>query len=299
MPKSFRGERGQYLVEFALAFTMFVMFVIFVIDIGLVIYNHSVFYRGVSIGAREASLGASNQEIETAVGNFVEDRYLPGIFSVAHPSEGVQVEPDDEIDRVDGRIVIVNMDAEFGISLLQFFPLTIELPIRSRELIVQDNDDDRDGLKDSLEANPQDHNNNGIVDELRFDGPDPDADGDGVGWASDTVAIAFVDPAAPFNCQGYLIYRPNASAGSRTSTCTFNGNPNWEQWFEGTYHAPEIWDDNSVALPKLYERRLPNWSVLNNGSIFFIKRTLRTAYDEDNDGWEDKYDDVDTDPLQH
>lgn len=291
-------DSGQYLVEFALAFTVFVFFVVFVIDIGLVIYNHNVFYRGVSIGAREASLGASNSDIEEAVGNFVEDRYLPGVFSVAHPSEGIQIRPSNEIDRVDGVEVVVNMDAEFGISLLQFLPLTAELPIRSRELIVQNNDDDRDGLKDSLEANPRDHDNNGIVDEFRYDGPDADADGDGVGWASDTVAIAFVGPTAPFNCPDYIIYRPNATAGSRGATCHFLGNPDWEIWFEGTYHAPEIWDDNSVALPKLYERRLPSWSVVN-GPPFFIKRTLRTAYDSDNDGWEDKYDRFPDDPFRH
>jgi len=296
------NESGQYMVEFALSFTLFILFVFFVIDLGLLIYNHNLFYRAVSRGAREASLGASNQQITRSIGEFVSDRYFPGVFSVANPPEGVEIRPTNEIDRVDGTEVIVIMDARFGISIFQFLPLTVELPIRSRELIVQDNDRDRDGLKDRMETHPGDHDNNGNVDELRFDGPDGDADGDGENWSSDTVAIGYFQSGGVITCSGYAIYRPEAG-GSRNNTCTFNptkyGTGTWEQWFDGAYHAPEIWDDNSVALPKLFERQLPRWSVDNDPGLVRFTRILRTAYDADNDGWEDKYDDFPKDPFQH
>jgi len=289
-------EHGQYLVEFALAFTVFILFILFVIDIGLVIYNHNLFYRGVSIGAREASLGASNDQIEQAVGSYVEDRYFPGVFSVAIPPNGVQINPPDEIDRVDGANVTVIMDSRFGISIFQFLPLTVELPIRSGELIVQENDRDRDGRKDSLESDPGDHDNDGIQDEFQFDGSDTDPDGDANAWHSDTIAIGYFDSSGTSSCDGYAFYRPNDSPAS-ADLCSYQGNT-WDQAFDGEYHAPELWNDGSIALPMLFSRRLPRWNV-DNSTRTEIVRELQTAYDRDNDGWEDKYDEAPNDPLVH
>jgi len=294
------GKRGQYMVEFALAFVIFVLFVFFVIDLGLLIYNHNLFYHGVAKGARVASLGGSNADVRDAVKEEIVGSYFPTVFLVARP-DTVSVIPEAEINRVDGTEVLVKMDTTFGITLLFGSPLVFTKPIRSRAVIVQQNDTDRDGCKDSLSGvgvscnsydtfvntYKRDHANSNQQDAYMFGGDDIDPDGDGVNWDADTVAIAYISNGG---CDGYYIYRPNNQPGS--VDCGNVGSISgavWESWFDGWYHAPEIWDDASEAPPQFFERKLPRWQVDNSTLTYHIIE-LQTAYDSVNNGWEDKYD---------
>ncbi len=305
--RAIADEQGQYMVEFALSFVVFVLFIFFVIDLGILIYNHNLFYHAVARGARQAGLGASNSEIKESAGQIVTSRYFPTLTFIAHP-QPIQVKPEREMHRVDGREVRVSMDSIFGFSLLGMYQFTVELPVRSRTLIVQQNDQDRDGCKDSLEGpgkscdgyqffpntNPNDHDNNGTVDEYRFDGSDTDADGDGIKWSGDTLTVAYMNNAVG---AGYFISRqpslPLAGAANQDPDGRW-----WEEWFGGTYHAPPIWDDKSEAPSKLFRRKVPSWPVKNSGRDEFML-DIRVEYDMDNDGWEDKFDDHPNNPLAH
>ncbi|MFB6354999.1 MAG: hypothetical protein ABEJ65_00595 [bacterium] len=207
------------------------------------------------------------------------------------------------------------MDSTFGFYLFQAVPITIDLPIRASTLITQSNDQDRDGCKDDLEGSgvscdsyknftntfPSDHDNDNSSDTYGFNvGNDLDADSDGVDWGEDTIAIGYTSGTSGTCDEGYYIFRPhNSSVGS---TCSFSslGHREISGWDEGIdvdgwYHAPEIWEDDSEALPGLYERQLPNKGL---DSVNVI-RILRTEHDRDNDGWIDKYDDDFDDPEEH
>lgn len=297
------SESGQYLVEFGLSFVVFVIFVFFVIDMGLMIYNHNVFFHGVYVGAREASLGASNNEIRSTVADEVVPSYFPTLFMRAHPDTGVAIRPKDEIERVEGTTVSVEMDSTFGLSLLGLYTMTLEVPISSQALIIASNDEDRDGCKDSLEAPsrdctgyeyfpntyPQDHDNDGTMDQYIFNGPDQDADDDGRTIQQETIQVAYFQN--PPDTPGYYISRPGAD------NFTLGGR-SWDEAFNGTYHAPVLWDNGTQSTPQSFARKLPRWNV-NNSSDTTFQRTLFSAYDRDNDGWEDKYDDFPNDPTRH
>ncbi|MFP4686477.1 MAG: TadE/TadG family type IV pilus assembly protein [bacterium] len=306
--KRLRNRDGQYMVEFALALSVFVFFVFFVIDLGLLIYIHNTFYHGVARGARVAALGGSNDEIQDAVEKEAGS-YLSTIFLIARP-EQISVTPEEEINRVDGTEVLVKMDTTIGISLFGVSQLVVTKPVRSRMVVVQQNDADRDGCKDDLsgagvacdsydsfpETFQRDHRNTGSEDAYQFGGEDSDPDGDGIDWADDTVAIAYINNGI---CSGYYIYRPHNQPGS-TDCGNIDGISGtvWESWFDGWYHAPEIWEDGTEAAPQLFERKLPRWHV-DNSSLTYHVITLRTAYDSVNNGWEDKYDRTPQDPTTH
>lgn len=313
-----QAEKGQYLVEFSLAFAVFVIFVFFVIDIGLLIYNHNLFYRGVSEGARNAGLGRSNQQIRRTVSESVVDRSFPTMLMVANP-DTLSIDPPREIHRVDGREVTLNMDTRFGMSLLWYGVLDLDLPIRSSAVVHRRNDRDRDGCKDELEDTglecvsyqtfpagsnfPRDHDNDGAVDRYIFDGPDTDADNDGTPWNEDYVIVAYTVEGG---ADTYAIYRPNDPFPPGCSSVTVDGNPNYSTCFNGRYHAPELWggSDTDVvgkveSAPSIFPKSLPIWQVQNSGNIDFVKRQLWTEYDADNDGWEDKFDEHPYDPTRH
>ena len=305
-------DKGQYMVEFALAFAVFIIFVIFVLDLGLLIYNHNLFYHGVARGARVAGLGGSNEEIRQVVSDEITGSYFPTIF-LKSEIESVNITPSEEILRVDGREVEVGMEPLFGVGLPFLGAVAVEKPISSRMIIVQQNDRDRDGCKDEFTGTgtecdsyryfPQtyagDHRNNGVVDGYRFDGPDTDPDGDGIHWREDTVAIAYINNN---QCEGYYIYRPH-NEGDRVSPVDcgeiegIEGSV-WEDWFDGWYHAPEVWDDGSEAPLQLFERRLPRRQV-DNSDLESHVITLRTAYDAVNNGWEDRFDESPNDPTTY
>ncbi|MGM0380495.1 MAG: TadE/TadG family type IV pilus assembly protein [bacterium] len=306
------NKKGQYMVEFALSFSIFIIFVIFVIDLGLLIYNHNLFYHGVARGAREAGLGGTNEEIRQAVRDEIVGSYFPTIFLKAEV-ESIDITPSEEILRVDGREVEVGMDPLFGIGLPFLGAIAVEKPISSRMVIIQQNDSDRDGCKDDFSGSTTpcnsyrnfsstsagDHNNNGIIDGYRFNGSDTDPDGDGNHWRGDTVAIAYFNNAS---CAGYYIYRPH-NDGERIGPVdcgTVEGISGtvWEDWFDGWYHAPEVWDDGTESPLQLFERKLPRRAV-DNSSLQSFVRILRTAYDSDNDGWEDRFDENPDDPTVH
>lgn len=301
------SDSGQYLVEFGLSFVVFMMFVFFVIDMGLLIYNHNVFYHGVFVGARKASLGASNRTIRTTVVNQVVPDYLPTLLMRAHPDTGVTIRPSREIERVEGTTVTVEMDTTFGLTLLGFYTMTLAVPISSQALIIADNDRDRDGCKDSLESGstscsgyrdftatyPQDHDNDGTADEYLFGGPDADADNDGISIQDETVEIAFFENP-PTGSPGYAISRGTGPAGGSFSV----GGTVWETWFEGRYHAPVLWDDGTQTPPQGFARRFPKWHV-ENSSDTIDRRTLFSSFDSDNDGWEDKHDNAPVSPTVH
>lgn len=302
------GDDGQYMVEFGLAFGIFLLFVLFVMDLGLMIYNHNLFYQGVKEGVREAAVGGDNGEIKNAVHDVAVENYFPTLLTQSAP-DTVAIIPPEEIERVNGTEVEVRMDATFGMMLFGLIPMTITTPIRSRSIVVQDNDEDRDGCKDSMEGTgvfcdgydtwvntyPNDHDNDGTEDEYYVEeGPDLDSDGDGINWGTDTAAIMYTDGGAGTCSRGYYIYRPNRTTGS---TCSFDGRT-WESWFNGWYHAPEIWDDRSEGNNRLFKRKLPKWQV-ENTPMDQYERELRLDHDRDNDGWVDKHDDAYKDPLEH
>lgn len=292
-------ENGQYMVEFALTFTVFMFFIFVVIDMGLMIYNHNLFYNAVYRGAREAALGGDNAEIRNAVEEIAAENYFPSLLMIARPEEGVQIQPPSEIDRVQGETVRVSMRTTFGLNLLGVVPMTMTFPISSEELVHVHNDNDRDGLKDELEAHPRDHDNDGTEDQYLFGGNDGDADDDGASAGSDTVAIAYITNDA--NCtDGFWIYRPNNPANGPTCNPTWWNAGDWEGWFDGDYHAPEVWDNGRDAPPKLFPRQLPTWHVdESNLTPDTHVRILRTEHDSDNDGWIDKYDEADNDTTTH
>lgn len=304
----FQGsDDGQYMVEFSLAFLIFVMFIFVVVDLGFLIYNHNLFYNAVYRGARQASLGASNDEIVDTVESIAVEQYYPGVFMMARPNEGIEIEPSDEMDRVQGRSVTVRLDTTFGISLGGLVPLTATFPISSESLIHVNNDRDRDGRKDSEEGNPRDHDNDGSNDQYFFQGPDSDADGDGAAVGSDTVTIGYFDeaPTTGFgDYSGYAIHRPNNAATCSTFEWPPSPAPDSRTWetppcFDGDYHAPEIWDNGRESPLRLFSRELPFRQVDNNPARLTFTRTLRTDHDRDNDGWIDKYDDAPGDPTEH
>lgn len=298
------------MVEFSLSFVIFIIFVIFVFDLGLLIYNHNLFYHGVARGARVAGLGGSNEEIRQEISDEVAGRYFPTIFLKAE-IKSVDIIPTEEILRVDGREVEVRMNSVFGLGLPFLGAIAVEKPVSSRMIIVQQNDEDRDGCKDNLagtECNSYrnfsntfagDHSNNGVVDGYRFNGPDTDPDGDGIHWRADTVAIAYINNTS---CSGYYIYRPH-NAGDRVSpedcgTVEGISGTVWEAWFDGWYHTPEVWDDGSEAPPRIFERKLARRHV-DNTAIESHVVILRTVYDADNDGWEDRFDEAFDDPTNY
>lgn len=305
---SSRSESGQYLVEFSLSFVVFMLFVFFVIDMGLMIYNHNVFYHGVFVGAREASLGADNETIQSTVVNEVVPNYFPTLFMRAHPDTGINIHPSDEIERVSGTTVTVEMNTTFGMTLIGLYTMTLEVPISSRALIVSENDEDRDGCKDKLEGPnqpcdgyryftstfPQDHDNDGFQDQYIFNGSDPDADNDGIPIQDETVRVGFFQNT-PSGSDVFAIQRSDTAAAGPGFT---RGGDYWETWFDGGYHAPVLWHDDTQSTNQNFSRKLPRWHVDNSSDTVF-KRTLFSAYDADNDGWEDKYDDAPYNPLKH
>jgi hypothetical protein len=182
-------------------------------------------------------------------------------------------------------------------------------------LITTQNDDDRDGLKDSLEANPDDHDNDGTRDSYQFNGTDMDADNDGANDQSDTVIIGYfknVNVNIPISCppavtcmsgyfSGYAIARPNDPLSTTISCSAFSWNAlTWQTnpCFDGDYHAPEIWDNSAEHPDLLFAKDLPTFPV-KNGPDLAIIRTLSAVRDSDNDGWVDKYDDSPNDVTSH
>jgi hypothetical protein len=312
------SDSGQYMVEFALTFVVFVVFIVFVVDMAFMIYNHNLFYNAVYRGARTAALGASNQEIRNEVSEYAAENYFPTIFMVAHPESGVTISPSDEIDRVQGTTVRVSMRTTFGINFMGMIPVTITYPISSEELFYNFVDNDRDGLKDPLEANPKDHDNDGQNDNYFFSGPDMDADNDGTNAGKDTVKVGYFDGVAvdcpgglPFGVDcvtggtysGFAIERPHDAPTA--SECDVFAWPSGSgrEWqtppcFDGQYHAPEVWHNQQDASPKLFPRKLPTLHVDNTDDVKEI-RTLRTEHDSDNDGWIDKYDEAPNDVTAH
>ncbi|MFB6346787.1 MAG: TadE/TadG family type IV pilus assembly protein [bacterium] len=307
------SESSQYMVEFGLTFAFFIFFVIQVFDISILIYNHHLLYHGASQAARESALGASNNKIKDTVVTSAVDNFLPSIMGRAHINK-ITISPKEEINRVRGTETSVTLDAELGFMVLGVYPLTLEIPISSHSFVTQKNDRDRDGCKDSMEGpnTPCDsyesfdwtvsgNHDNDLGGSTQSDsyylrmGNDIDADDDGTTYLSDTVAIGYFGSGAPGDCEGYAIFRPNDGANS--PQCSFQGNT-WEEWFEGGYHAPEIWSDDSDASPKVFSRKLPKWHVVHSTLTHFT-RNLRTEHDLDNDGWIDKYDDRYVRPEEH
>ncbi|GEM_PF-5888395 len=290
------------MVEFALAFVVFVFFVLFVFDIALVIYNQNLYHDALVRGARAGALGGSNSEIRETVGKTLSDHLIPTIFFASAPGE-ISISPSAEIERVDGREVTLSTEISYGLFTTWPGQLTISLPVKTNTLIVQHNDQDRDGCKDELagegvdcegyqffeDTYREDHANDGVQDAYLFGGPGEDADGDGNPWYADTIAIGYTDGSEGTCESGYYLYRPNDSPLG--STCEFGGIDGWDEELEtdGWYHAPEIWDDGSEASPKLFERRLPSWGVENTDRAYII-RELRTAHDKVNNGWVNKFD---------
>ncbi len=299
---------GQYMVEFALSFVLFVIFILFVIDMGSLIYNHNLYHYAVVNGSRVGSLGGSNVAIMEEINRTVERGFLPSLFFASRP-DAVNIAPQAEIERVDGRDIVISMEVLYGIGLLGFRQFLVRLPISTRSLIVQFNDADRDGCKDALSGPgvdcqgyqyfsstyPEDHQNSGVVDSYLFGGPEDDVDGDGTGWRADTVAIGYTDGSTGTCPQGYYLHRPNDQPLG--STCEFAGINGWDQGLEtdGWYHAPEIWHDGSETPRQLFPRRLPRWGVDNSSRPYLI-RQLRTAHDSVNNGWINMFDNHPEDP---
>lgn len=61
------GERGQALLEFALAVPLFLMLILAAIEFGLLINGHMVLANAVREGARAASLGQSVSQVNSRV----------------------------------------------------------------------------------------------------------------------------------------------------------------------------------------------------------------------------------------
>lgn len=307
------GDNGQYMVEFALSFVIFTIFVLYVIDLGLLIYNHNLFYHGITEAAREASIGADNDQIQETVQEYIVDRYFPTALLIARPDTGLVIKPENEIERVHGEVVTVRMPTTFGFSVLGFGSMTLSVPVQSSEIITNHNDEDRDGCKDSLEGtgiscdgftnfpstSPNDHQNSGSSDRIYFNGSQEDADGDGISLFNDRVRIGYFQSPPTGGGPTYAINRPNnppLTPGGSTSFVR-NGRT-WTTWFDGEYHAPVVWDDGTESVPKPFPRTLPTTHVDNSSETVTI-RTLQGEYDSDNDGWEDKNDDQPMDPLEH
>jgi hypothetical protein len=203
------------MVEFALTLVIFLVFVFFVIDMGLMIYNHNLFFSGVIDGARVAKLGGSNEEIRSTVNREVTENYFPTLLMIASPEKGVEISPEEEIRRVDGTEVTVRLDTTFGISALGLFNVVVTYPISSSQLITGGDDADRDGCKDSLEGpgvscngyrsfastQPRNHDNDNAAscapdscqDDYQWNGPDRDPDNDGIMNNWDEVKIAYFE----------------------------------------------------------------------------------------------------------
>lgn len=308
------SDDAQYMVEFALAFVIFIFFIFFVIDLSLFIYNHNVLYHGTVNAVEVAANGATNAEIKNELHRTGIENYIPSPMSRV-AIDTITLTPSEEMLRVRGKEAEVRLETTMGLLLMGVYPMTFDVDFSSRQLITQTNDADRDGCKDALEgAGNQcdsyrffsdtfrdDHDNDDEIDIFRFDGLDDNADNDpSPSPQEDTVAIAYIDL---INCTGYYIYRPNnpASRISPESCGTVAGISGtvWESWFDGWYHAPEVWDNNFLAQGLLFRRKLPKWSVTNHSNINWNVRILQTEHDRDNDGWIDKYDGVFNDPEQH
>lgn len=332
------SPRGQYMVEFALSFSVFIIFVLIVIDLGLLIYNHNLFYHGVSKGARVASLGGTDNEITDAVSREVLPSYFPTMLLVAEP-EPVTIRPDSAMHRVDGKEVTVRMDARFGMSMLWFGNVTVGFPIRSSSVIIQNNDQDRDGCRDSLEGAPgaaaptppcdgltsslnpvfpntwrNDHLNDGDSDVYLFGGRDVDADTfppasvqpsqtrQVDSEAEDTVAIGYFPAGQILASDSLYIQRPQAGGAPPCPNQGLFLGASWETCFDGDYHAPELWSGGVEHPPSLFYKTLPTLHVDAISDVDhpgFDTRVLHAVYDMDNDGWEDKYDAAPLDPTRH
>ena len=62
-----RGERGQSVVEFALAMPFLIMFVLFITDVGFLAYSHISVTGAVREGARCGAVGGTDAAIEARV----------------------------------------------------------------------------------------------------------------------------------------------------------------------------------------------------------------------------------------
>jgi len=212
-------------------------------------------------------------------------------------------------------------------------------------VVIQNNDEDRDGCKDELEGTPaspgpwcdgfsntpfsptfnatvrRDHFNDrdGLADTDVYlfgaSGPNADIDADSTlpgqiddRTGGDSVVVGYFEAVGLGISDSYAIYRPISKPTA--ATCGPAGNLNtspgswldgtqWEDCFDGSYHAPELWSSGVEHPAELFPRRLPVLHVEQLPSVTYDTRVLNAAYDWDNDGWEDKYDEFVTDPTRH
>ena len=215
-------SNGQYMVEFALLFVLFVPMFLMVVDTCVLAYNYNIAYKAANEGARLLAMGKTNVEIKNALwgqtGNEAGDkgvlqRFMPTTLLELKIDTGfLTIYPETEIYRVDGSSGRVVVNFTVGLSLLDIGVLAFTFPCESRMVINADNDKDRDGYIDALEIGqvapdsssmhlyPNDHNNdfNPATDDIGADrksdtnepgynivtNPDPMQDN----WGTDTPA---------------------------------------------------------------------------------------------------------------
>lgn len=262
------------MIEFGLSFVIFIALTLGVVDLMIMGYDFNLAQRVAWEAARRAAIGQTNRQIlDYYVDTALVGGWIQPLLLVAKPetSAAGMLTPNDIAQRVRGRRVETNLGFRFGVSFFLLGEMTYGIPVKSRLVVVVDNDRDRDGQHDAYENGAGenragDHDNDGDTDEVDFDD-----DNDGVADATDLITLN-VDAAGAMQIvrPGGL---PTLSPGSRL------------------FHAPVRWTTSSGVFhwePEfpVFPREAPS------GAAYAVPLSIviGSYYDSDNDAVEDAYD---------
>jgi len=302
--KWFKNENGQYMVEFA---TMFVVFVIFILGCFSVImwgYNFNILQRGSYEASRQFAIG-TYQDIPIVtnweVGRRKVGYEIPAIKAHLMSTLGQRMMPMamfkysvDDIDfflvrqkngfpdenahwaeYTDGNIARITINYTYGISLGIFGNIVESSPISNELYIARGNDEDWDGRDDNWEGRwANDHDNDGIIDGDTDWIDDIDDDGDSIVDYWDTGAIVRVG-------NDVFLWGYTWSGLPHTADTT------WavlKKMDGDRYHCQEWY--RSAYWPHIIFSRPAPANANGNDAVVYI--TMK--YDADNDGWEDCFD---------
>ena len=280
-----KAVSGQYMVEFGLTFGFFIFIILAMINLILAGYNYDTVQRATWEATRNAALGGTNADVATIIHDEWVTRSIGTTLMMSDVNFDAAgfITPFNEIDRVEGSPVTVNLDYIVGFSLGIFGEVTMPMKVRSTLFVTAHNDEDRDNFADDWEfagdnRYPDDFDNDGIV----LDSADDDWDGDGIPNESDWAWI-LVDNNGAGNV---VLERPLG---------TFLSQPAALQ--DGYFAARQMYvTDNGDTVYSPYPlrpRRIP-YDPAESDSLPIM---IDLSRDADNDGWEFKFDIDDSDPA--
>ncbi|RMH58502.1 MAG: hypothetical protein D6679_04730 [Candidatus Hydrogenedentota bacterium] len=256
------------MVEFGLTITVFVFIVLACVNLILIGYNLDTAQRAAWEAARKAAVGASNSQIADVIYDQFATKMFSSFILISKPNFDPTsfVVPNDLLYRVEGFPVQINLGYTTGMSLGPLGNLELTFPVSSKLRVITHNDEDQDGLNDAVEAFPNDHDNDGIVDSS-----DSDVDNDGIIDSLDKGTIRWNGAAYVINTGSGEVPNPSLANGRFATRILWplsDGSTFVENW---------------PYLPRAIPRDL---SGVENTNLYI---TVDLSYDADNDGWSDRY----------